>query len=129
MVGTGGWQLKELKAMEHRQVARAMQEAACFVSINVFEALNTAVLEAMAAGCIVLCYEGIGPRDYLRNGENAFVFGNNEAYALAEKVCAFMDSYDEQQLALQAMREQAAHVAAQYNEEATTQQLLRFFDN
>lgn len=59
-----------------------MKKAAFFIATNTFESFNASVVEAMAAGCINVCYEGFGPRDYLENNSNAFVFNNNEAYEL-----------------------------------------------
>ena len=109
------WNLVELKGMSHKQVARTLSESSIFISLNTFEALNTSVIEAMATGCLVFCYEGFGPRDYLRNEENAFVFGNNEAYMLCEKLFELLDDYDKSVAKLEQVRQQARQTAKGYS--------------
>ena len=122
------WQIKELQNLSHQQVATEMKRSAFFVSLNVFEALNTAVIEAMAAGCVVFCYEGFGPRDYLMNNENAIVFKNNEAYQLAEQVCEWIDHYGTSQLQVKSIQQKAVATASAYSQSATQKALLRFFE-
>lgn len=82
-----------VKNLTHKEVAVEMQKSAFFISLNTFEALNTSIVEAMAAGCIVFCYEGFGARDYLADRVNAFSFKNNEAYELVETFCNQIDNY------------------------------------
>ena len=80
-----------------------------------FEALNTSVVEAMASGCIVFCYEGFGPRDFLENGKNAFVFPNNEPYLLVEKLYEVLDNYEHKQVQLKQMQIYARKTAERYS--------------
>lgn len=42
------------------------------------EHLGMAPLEAMAAGCIVFCYNAGGPKELIRDGRNGFLFSNEE---------------------------------------------------
>ena len=118
------WKMIELKGMSHKQVARTLCESSIFVSLNTFEALNTSVVEAMASGCLIFCYEGFGPRDYLENEKNAFVFGNNEAYMLCEKLFELMDHYEESAERLEQMRRQARQTAKGYSLENMETALL-----
>jgi glycosyltransferase involved in cell wall biosynthesis len=82
----GGWRVEELAGKTHRQVAERMAESAFMVNLNSHEAFNSTVPEAMAAGCAVLCYEAVGGRDFLADGDNALVFGNHHVYALVERL-------------------------------------------
>ncbi len=129
LISGSNWSIKELRGFNHEEVAEIMQESEIFISINTFEALNTSVVEAMASGCIVFCYEGFGPRDYLRNGENAWVFSNNEAYLLAEAVCDQIDLYDEKETVRNSMREQAYATAEKYTRQFAAESLISFMKN
>lgn len=108
------WRIKLLEGLSHRQVAGVFDDAGFFVSLNTFEALNTSVVEAMARGCIVFCYEGVGPRDFLRDGVNAFVFPNNEAYRLVDKMYDVLDNPEKYREQLAGMRNNALVTARQY---------------
>ena len=125
----GNWSIKELSGYTHEEVAQIMQESEFFVSINTFEALNTSVVEAMASGCIVFCYEGFGPQDYLINGRNACVFSNNQAYLLAEAVCKQIDCYEEQADSRQSMKENAYKTAEIYSRRDAAVKLVSFFNS
>jgi len=104
-----------------------MAQSELFVSLNCFEALNTSVVEAMAAGCIVFTYEGFGPRDYLRNGENAYVFSNNEAYALCSALFNYIDRFNETNSERTQMRNSAKETAQFYSLENMEKALLETF--
>ena len=104
-------------------------ESLFFISINTFEALNTSVIESMASGCIVFCYEGVGPKDYLSNNINAKVFPNNEAYALAEAVCSQIDEFEKEEFELNAIRKNAYETAKKYTRSKTEESLIDFYQN
>lgn len=108
------WRIQLLEGLSHHEVARTFDEASFFIALNTFEALNTSVVEAMARGCIVFCYEGFGPRDFLVNEQNAFVFGNNEPYALVEKIYDILDHPGNYKNQLAEMRKHASKTANQY---------------
>lgn len=121
------WQLVELSGLEHRQVAKAMRQAAFFCNVNCREAFNTTVPEAMAAGCIPVCFEAFGGRDYLRDGDNAYVFPNNHVYPLIDKLLELVASYDARQEELTRVRVGAMATARRYTRERTEAALLAFF--
>lgn len=121
------WKLIVMKGKTHREVAELMKDAAFFVATNTFESFNASVVEAMAAGCISVCYEGFGPKDYIRDGVNAFVFSNNEAYRLAEKVTELIDTYEQQQNTLQQIRHEAFKLAHAYNYQQTSSAVVQLF--
>jgi hypothetical protein len=122
-----GWELCEVANLSHREVAQTMRSATFLVSVNSHEAFNATVPEAMAAGCIVLCYDGFGGRDYLVDHGNAFVFPNQHAYALVETLFDVMDHYQARAAELARTRTAAYLTAQQYREEATEAALLAAF--
>ena len=123
------WKMIELKNMAHKEVAIEMQRSEFFISLNTFEALNTSIVEAMAAGCIVFCYDGFGSRDYLMNGVNAFSFQNNEAYKLTETLFDQVNNYKNNHDSLAMMRQNGFETAAKYSIDKTEEALMSFFSD
>ena len=91
------------------------------------ETFNATVPEAMAAGCVPICYEAVGGRDFLRNGENAIVFANHEVYALVERVCQLVDHLADHEPLLEHLRAGGQRTVATFSEAATADALARFF--
>jgi len=127
--GNADWELIELENKSHEEVAKLMKESTFFVSVNTREAFNSSVPEAMATGCIALCYEAYGPKDFLENGRNAFVFPNNYVFPLIDKLFALIDDYDNIQEELAVMRANACQTACAYTVDNTEGALIRFFNN
>jgi hypothetical protein len=121
-----GWTSLELRGFSHAEVARLMKSSAFLLNTNAGEAFNTTVPEAMAAGCIALCYEAYGGRDFLRDGENAFVFPNHYVFPLVDRLFELMAGFDTRQGELAAMRRRAYATARTFTEARTEQALLEF---
>ncbi len=121
------WELQELAGLSHLQVAETMVESAFLVNLNCLEAFNTTVPEAMATGCIPICYEGYGGQDFLSHGDNAFVFPNNYVYPLAAQVFDLMDRFDLIQQELQQIRRSGQQTARLYTQENTQAALEALF--
>jgi len=122
-----GWSVLELADSPHRKVARAFLRAAIHVNVNCHEAFNATVPEAMAAGCIAICYEAFGGRDYLRNRKNAYVFPTHHAYPLVEHTLDLMASWNTRKAETEKIRQRARTTAAHYTEASTERALLRYF--
>lgn len=122
-----GWSLVPLTGRTHREVAELMQTSMFLVNVNSLEAFNTTVPEAMAAGCVPVCYEAVGGRDFLRDGENAVVFTNHDVYALVERVCELVDHCAAQEPLLARLRAGGRRTAESFRPELTEQALARFF--
>ena len=122
-----GWSLVPLTGFTHRAVADLMKASAFLVNVNSLEAFNTTVPEAMAAGCIAVCYEAVGGRDFLRDGENAIVFPTHHVYALVERVGELVEKYDERDPGLARLRDGGRRTAASFSPEATARALAGFF--
>jgi hypothetical protein len=114
-----GWRVRELAGLRHAEVAELMADASFLVSLNSHEAFNSTVPEAMAAGCIPVCYDAYGGRDYLADGENAFVFPNHHVFPLAEKLLELTDGAPERSADLARMRARARETAGRFTREAT----------
>lgn len=121
------WEIIELSGYTHRQTAELMKRATLLVNLNTLEAFNTTVPEAMAAGCIPVCYEAFGGRDFLHPGANAFVFPNNHVYPLLDKLMDLTANFEEHREELSALRRRARATAESYSEESTARALVEFF--
>ncbi len=121
-----GWALRELKGLTHREAAEAMGDAAFLVNLNSHEAFNTTVPEAMASGCLALCYEAYGGKDFLQDGRNAFVFPNHYVFPLLEKLLSLIQQFDagDEQVA---MRSAASVTMAGFTSDRTRQALMEAF--
>lgn len=117
--GGRGWRLEELTELSHRGAAERMAKASFLVNLNSHEAFNTTVPEAMAAGCLPVCYEAVGGRDFLRDGEDAFVLPNHHVYALLEKTVELMAAAERGDAGLARMRLAARATAGRFTEAAT----------
>ncbi len=121
------WKLIVLKGKTHKEVAALMQNATFYIATNTFESFNASCVEAMAAGCISICYEGFGPRDYMKNGENAFVFPNNEAYRMCNFVFDLIDNFEQKQSMLKDVRKKGFELANSYNYEVTKSAVHEYY--
>lgn len=121
------WHVVELKSKKHQEVASIMKESSFFVCVNTVEGFNVAVPEAMAAGCIPICYDAYGGTDYLENDVNAYVFKNNYIYPLLEKLFYLIDNYENIQDELSQIRQNAYETALNYTEEQMERSLLEFY--
>ena len=121
------WSFVELSNIRHQEVAQVLRESAFFLSVNCLEGFNTTVAEAMAAGCIPICYDAFGGREYLRYKENAFVFPNNHLYPLLECLYEQIAQFDAGAGELDTIRLAGYRTAKEYSRTRTSQELLQFF--
>jgi glycosyltransferase involved in cell wall biosynthesis len=121
------WRVVELENKTHREVARVLRQSDFHVNVNCHESFNATVPEAMASGCIPICYEAFGGRDYLKNGTNAYVFPTHHAYPLIEWTLRLMTSYDNRKRELSKIRRGALATAHRYSEARTERALLNCF--
>ena len=77
-----------LRGLSEDEYARHLRQATVYVSTNMQEGMNTSVLEAMACGCLVVGYSGIGGV-YMRGegaGQNCILVENGNVPALGEQL-------------------------------------------
>lgn len=122
-----GWSFVPLEGFSHRAVAELMQTSELLVNVYSHEAFNTTVPEAMAAGCVPVCYQAFGGRDFLRAGENALVFENQQVFALVDRVCELMDHFEEHRPLLDRIRRAGRETASRFTAERTATALEAFF--
>lgn len=122
-----GWSFVPLEGYTHREVSSLMRSSMFLVNVHSHEAFNTTVPEAMAAGCVPVCYDAGGGGDFLRPGENAIVFPNQHVYRLVERVCELMDSASETAELLERIRKGGRETAAAFHAAHTAEALLAFF--
>ena len=120
-----GWSLTILEGFSHREVGALMRSSMFLVNVFSHEAFNTTVPEAMASGCIPICYDARGGSDFLKNGENAIVFPNQHVYEVVERVCELMDRGDA--TLFERVRRGGRETAASFNPKRTADALTAFF--
>ncbi len=77
-----------LRGLSENEYAHHMREATVYVSTNMQEGMNTSVLEAMACGCLVVGYSGIGGV-YMEGegaGQNCILVENGNVPALGKQL-------------------------------------------
>ena len=81
------WEWMSLNDMNEEKYSEHINESRIFIATSTQEGMPTAVLEAMASGCIVAGYSGIGGNDYMvGSGEkqNCFLVENGNMPQLAK---------------------------------------------
>ena len=67
---------QEIPQLEHNQVALAMQEALIYLSCGHPEGFGLPLAEAIACGCMVVGYHGLGGRDFALPHMKVVEFGD-----------------------------------------------------
>jgi glycosyltransferase involved in cell wall biosynthesis len=71
------WEWREISNVGEAEAARMMGEARVFLSLSRLEGLGLTPLEAMASGCVVAGFTGIGGREYA-TPDNGFWVNEND---------------------------------------------------
>jgi glycosyltransferase involved in cell wall biosynthesis len=93
------------------------QAADAFLMTSTFETQGIALLEAMAAGLPVVATDLGGPTEFVRTGENGFLFEARNPVACAEKLRGALD-------ATEGLRGKARATAKPFTAEAQSRILL-----
>ena len=78
-----------LRELSEDEYARHLRETAVYITTNMQEGMNTSVLEAMACGCLVVGYSGIGGGVYMKGdglSQNCILVENGNVPALGEQL-------------------------------------------
>ena len=81
------WEWQELTNVSENDAARAMNQAKVFLSLSRLEGFGLTPLEAMAAGCVVAGFTGIGGREYATAG-NGFWAPEDDFAACIDQIKA-----------------------------------------
>lgn len=92
------WVWQELNNMTESDVARVLGEAKVFLSLSRLEGFGLTPLEAMAAGCVVAGFTGIGGREYA-NEQNGFWANEDDFPACLTQLKKAVDASDKGALA------------------------------
>lgn len=121
------WEIVNIDGHSERETAEALRSCAIFLSFSEREGFGMPPAEAMACGCYVIGFTGLGGREYFDPATSTPVEeGNILAFAKATEQALLADDQ-----ALQAMRRRAlaasAHILAEYSPEHQRDDLLAFF--
>ena len=78
-----------LRELSEDEYARNLREATVYVTTNMQEGMNTSVLEAMACGCLVVGYSGVGGAVYMKPegpSQNCILVENGNVPALGRRL-------------------------------------------
>ena len=84
------WEWIEIANANEAEVARRMGKAKVFLSLSRLEGFGLTPLEAMASGCVVAGFTGIGGREYA-SPENGFWAGEDDFPACIEALAQAVD--------------------------------------
>ena len=70
------YEFRELPSMSHEQIASELREALMFLSCGHPEGFGLPLAEAIACGCLVVGYHGLGGRDFAKPHMQSVEFGD-----------------------------------------------------
>ena len=107
-----GWRFTPIHGMSEEEVADAMRRSALFLSFGHPEGICLANLEAMASGCKLIGYSGLGCREYFQPGLGLEIpMGDIQAFVEAVERSVFEYDHDRDEfLALCASSQRFVHV-------------------
>ncbi|HJQ41744.1 MAG TPA: glycosyltransferase [Jatrophihabitantaceae bacterium] len=89
-----GWQLAPIVGMNETRVAATLRESALFLSFSEREGLGLPPLEALASGCQVIGFTGVGGREFFGT-PYAEAIPEDDVVAYARAVESWLAHYDE----------------------------------
>ena len=107
------WRWTRMETASEAEVAAIMGSASVFLSLARMEALSITTLEAMASGCLVAGFTGIGPREYT-SSVNGFWVDEDDCEAAAQALVRALVLAEQGGGAPALMRHAATATAAQW---------------
>jgi glycosyltransferase involved in cell wall biosynthesis len=122
------WDWAEIKGASEADTARMLGESAVFLSLSRLEGFGLTPLEAMAAGCVVAGFTGIGGREYA-DDDNGFWANEDDFPACLAALKAATDlSESSDTNAMQRYRQSAERVLARYTPETFRRSILEIWN-
>lgn len=118
----------EIDGLPHAQVLERLRQARYFVSLQHMEGLGLPALEAMAAGCLVVGFAGVGGNEYARP-DNGLWVSDDDGLALLDALGAAVRRERETPDAFDAMRRAGQQTAARYSAAARDAALRQAFES
>ena len=110
-----GWELEVLEGRPEADVAARLRESVLFISLSKAEGFGLPPAEAMACGCHVIGFHGMGGREIFRS-PFALAIEDGDVLALAMAVETFLVSYDQRAAELERLALQGAtFIASTYS--------------
>lgn len=79
--------------MPREEVYQWYQKSRCVIAASRIDSLPTTIIEAMMHQCLCVVSDGAGISDYITDGENGFVFENENVNELTEKLMYIILNY------------------------------------
>lgn len=122
-----------LRGLEEAIYAQHLREALVYLATTMQEGMHVSVLEAMACGCLVVGYAGVGGNTYMVGqgvAQNCILVENGNLPALGEMLEQVLRNLLSDPHGYDPIRQQAIATARAYqNAEAEAQSLSTFFEN
>lgn len=124
-----GWELAPIQGRSEAEVARVLRESSVFLSFGTREGFGLPPAEAMACGCVVVGYHGMGGREFFRPEFSYPVpIGDVLSFArTAERVLGEFRSAPERMERMG--REAAAFIGDRYSYQAEERDIVDFWDH
>lgn len=110
--------------VSHTEVAAKLGEAAIFLATGFPEGIARPPLEAMACGCIVVGFAGIGSREYMKHGVNCHLAEDYDVLAAADGLCRALTQFEKGDTSMQDAAQATANAYSLQREEAS---VLRYW--
>ena len=112
--GRAPWRWAVIQDKSEAEVAAIMGQATLFLSLSRLEGLGMTTLEAMASGCVVVGFTGMGGLEYA-TATNGLWVGEDDLVACAEQLSRAMTWVEARQPAVGHMQAAARRTAAGYS--------------
>ncbi len=117
--------------LDEEHYARQLAHSKIFLATSQEEGLPTSVLEAMASGCIVIGYSGLGGNDFMRGDgpkQNCMLVENGDYLALGKCLETVVDTLTNERLRCEPLIANALQTAHAFrSQEREVESLRRFF--
>ena len=112
-----------IEGLPESEVAAVLRESAVFLSLCRFEACALSLLEAMASGCVVAGFTGIGSREYTTE-KNGFWAAEDDCIECVDQLKRAVELVSAGGSAYREMCEAAVLTARQYSRQRFVQRLV-----
>ncbi len=120
--------LEPLDGVSDHDFARALRTAKVYLITSMQEGYHLSALEALACGCIVLGYGGVGGLEFLHDKKNCFLVEDGDYVSLARLIEEKWPAIIADRRELRTVRHNALRTARAYSEEHVKKGLKIFFE-
>ena len=121
------YKLAPLQGFMEVEYAKMLRESKIYLSVTIPKGIPTDCMEAMASGCIVVGYAGIGGHQYLKDGENCFLVDDNDYFALAMKAEEVYEMIRAKSPQIEAMKSKALKLVREFTLEKEAAGISDFY--